>query len=71
MTVSDPVYGQDWLHPMMDIVPTEELTSHIQQIIQDGSYIQKSQTYSQMYGSHLMVDFMRPLMEELQDIMNS
>jgi hypothetical protein len=71
LTVSDPVYGQDWLHPMMDIVPTEELTGYIQQIIQDGTYKQKSETYSQMYREHLMVDFMRPLMEELHDIMNS
>ena len=71
MTVSDPVYGQEWLHQMMDIVPTEELTNHIQRIIQDGSYIQKSETYSQMYRAHLMVDFMRPLMEELQEIINS
>ena len=71
LTVSDPVYGQDWLHPMMDIVPTEDLTDYIHQIIQDGTYQQKSETYSRMYRQHAMVDFMAPLMEELQDILDS
>ena len=68
MTVSDPVYGQEWLHPMMDIVSTEDITSYVTEIIKDGSYKTKSDEYSQMYRQHLMTDIMSLLMEELQDI---
>ena len=70
MTVSDPVYGQEWLHPMMDIVSTEDITSHVTELIKNGSYKTKSEEYSQMYRQHLMTDIMGLLMEELQDIVS-
>ena len=69
MTVSDPVYGQDWLHPMIDIVETENITTHINQIIQDGTYRTKSVEYKKMYMQYKMVDIMRPIMQQVEEIM--
>jgi hypothetical protein len=71
LTVSDPVYGQEWLFPMIDIVPTEQITAHIVQIIQDGSYATKAKQYKELYMQHKMIDIMRPLMLEVQEKMSA
>lgn len=70
MTVSDPVYGQEWLFPMMDIVETEQITEHIVQIIKDGTYVSKAQQYKELYKEHKMINIMRPLMDIVQEKMS-
>ena len=70
MTISEEARGQEWLEGMVDLVPPEEFVEHVMTVLNEGTYLDKVESFKAKFKSQPMTSFMENLVTELKILLS-